>query len=225
MTQPAHTPASLPATRSKTTLPAEDTTGRARRARTDPMAVRPLRNGRYAVETTGGTYVVDLDARTCTCPDAQRRDARCKHRRRVALEVTDGLVPPPDQRTAVCAVCGGRTFVPSESHAPALCERHDVAPGTRVRDRATGDRLIVVAATETRADRFETDEGRLVADYPSNAHYGAHEPVFRGVYLDALRRAGAVRHYAFPASRLQPHAVADGPSPTDEADTSASTTA
>ncbi|WP_435067819.1 SWIM zinc finger family protein [Haloplanus sp. C73] len=226
MTQPEYTPASLPATRSKTTLAAEDTTGRARRARTEPMAVRPLRDGRYAVETAGGTYVVDLDARTCTCPDAQLRDARCKHRRRVALEVTEGLVPPPDQRTAVCAVCGGRTFVPQASRAPALCAAHESDPGTLVRDRETGDRLIVVAATGERADRFETDEGRLVADYPSNAHYGGHEPVFRVVYLDALRREGDVRRYAFPASRLQRVADAsDGPSPADSADVTDPTTA
>jgi hypothetical protein len=186
------------------------------------MAVRPLRDGRYAVETAGGTYVVDLDARTCTCPDHQLRGARCKHRRRVALEVTERLVPPPGQRTAVCAVCGGRTFVPTAFDGPALCARHDLQPGELVRDRETGDRLIVVAATGERADRVETAEGRLVADYPTNADYGPHEPVFRAVYLDSLRRDGDVKRYAFPASRLQriePIRSADdsdaGPSPTD----------
>ncbi|SEA22365.1 SWIM zinc finger [Haloplanus vescus] len=226
MTHPEHTPASLPATRSKTTRPPADTTGRARRARTDPMAVRPLRDGRYAVETDGGTYVVDLDARSCTCPDAQIRDARCKHRRRVALDVTDGLVPPPGQRTAVCAVCGGRTFVPTGDDAPALCARHAIDPGTLVSDRETGDRLVVVAATGDRADSVATDEGRLVADYPSNADYGRHEPVFRAVYLDALRRGGDVTHYAFPASRLRPVTDRDaGPSPTDGIDAAGPTTA
>ena len=203
MTHPAHTPASLPATRSKTTFPAAGTTGRARRARVEPMAVRPLRDGRYAVETTGGTYVVDPDAHTCTCPDHQLRGARGKHRRRVALEVTAGLVPPPGKRTAVCAVCGGRTFVPTAFSGPALCPRHDHRVGALVRDRETGDRLIVVGATGERADRVETAEGRLVADYPTNADYGTHEPVFRVVYLDALRRDGDVRRYAFPASRLR----------------------
>ena len=203
MTHPAHTPASLPATRSKTTFPAAGASGRARRARVEPMAVRPLRDGRYAVETEGGTYVVDLDANTCTCPDHQLRGARCKHRRRVALEVTAELVPPPGKRTAVCAVCGGRTFVPTAFDGPALCRRHDHRPGTLVRDRETGDRLIVVAATGERADRVETATGRLVADYPTNADYGAHEPVFRAVYLDSLGRDGDVNRYAFPASRLR----------------------
>ncbi|RMB13489.1 SWIM zinc finger protein [Haloplanus aerogenes] len=167
------------------------------------MAVRPLRDGRYAVETDGSTYVVDLDAHTCTCPDHQLRHARCKHLRRVALEVTERLVPPPGERTAVCAVCGGRTFVPTAFRGPALCPRHDHRPGDLVRDRETGTRLIVVAATDERADRVETVEGRLVANYPTNADYGAHEPVFRAVYLDSLRRDGDVRRYAFPASRLQ----------------------
>jgi len=197
------------------------------------MAVRPLRDGRYAVETEGGTYVVDLDAHTCTCPDHQLRHARCKHLRRVAFEVTERLVPPPGKRTAVCAVCGGRTFVPTAFRGPALCPRHDHRPGDLVRDRETGKRLIVVAATGERADRVETEEGRLVADYPTNADYGAHEPVFRAVYLDSLRREGDVRRYAFPASRLQRVDAADaatdadtGPTPsTTDEDAASPTTA
>jgi predicted NBD/HSP70 family sugar kinase len=78
--------------------------------------------------------------------------------------VTERLVPPPGERTAVCAVCGGRAFVPTTSRGPALCRRHDRRPGALVRDRETGDRLIVVAATGERADRVETEEGRLVAE-------------------------------------------------------------
>jgi hypothetical protein len=227
MTHPAHTPASLPATRSKTTLPAAGTTGRARRARVEAMAVRPLRDGRYAVETDGEgeTYVVDLDATTCTCPDHEVRGARCKHLRRVALEVTARLVPPPGRRTAVCAVCGGRTFVPVATRGPSLCARHARRPGHRVVDRETGDRLLVVAATGARADRVETDEGRLVADYPSNADYGRHEPVFEAVYVDAVERDGPVRAYAFPASRLRSPRTADAESrPNPRADAGARTT-
>ncbi|WP_248895603.1 SWIM zinc finger family protein [Haloplanus halobius] len=223
MTQSAYTPASLPATRSKTTFPAAGTAGRERRARTEPMVVRPLRDGRYVVETDGGTYVVALDADTCTCPDSELRGARCKHLRRVELEVREGLVPRPGERTAVCAVCGGRTFVPTGERGPTLCDRHGVRPGAFVRDRETGDRLVVVAATGERADRFETDEGRLVADYPTNEAYGAHEPVFHAVYFDALRRDGEVKRYAFPASRLQPiDPRADDPTPTTDTAASAS---
>ncbi|OYR74477.1 hypothetical protein DJ71_19235, partial [Halorubrum sp. E3] len=62
------------------------------------MTVRPLRDRRYVVETDGGTYVVALDAGTCTCPDHAIRGSRCKHLRRVAMEVTAGTVPAPDER-------------------------------------------------------------------------------------------------------------------------------
>jgi hypothetical protein len=62
----------------KRRLPAAGACGRARRARIEPMAVRPLRDGRYVVETDGGTYVVDLEAADCTCPDHAIRDVRCE---------------------------------------------------------------------------------------------------------------------------------------------------
>ncbi|MFB6122119.1 MAG: SWIM zinc finger family protein [Haloferacaceae archaeon] len=202
---------SPPATREKTTLPGDGYTGRARRARTDPMAVRPLRDGRYVVETEHGTYVVALDVRTCTCPDHAIRGARCKHLRRVAIEVSAGRVPPPGERTAVCAVCGGATFVPMGADGPHLCPRHAVDPGALVRDRETGDLLVVVEATGLRADEAETAEGRLVADYDTNDGYGDHEPVFEAVYLDAFDPddPGRATRYRFPASRLAP-VVSDG---------------
>lgn len=44
----------------------------------------------YDVRTeSGGEYVVDLREPACTCPDFRYRDRRCKHLRRVALEVGD----------------------------------------------------------------------------------------------------------------------------------------
>jgi hypothetical protein len=168
------------------------------------MTVRPLRDGRYVVETAGGTYVVDLRARTCTCPDHQIRGARCKHLRRVAVDVTTGAVPAPDERTATCAVCGRHLYAPRTEPGPWLCERHDRSPGEVVRDRETGGLLVVVAAAGDRADEHRTDEGRLVADYGTNDAYGAHEPVFLAVYLAAGARDEAPKRYAFPASRLQP---------------------
>jgi hypothetical protein len=192
------------------------------------MAVRPLRDGRYVVETDGGTYVVDLAAATCTCPDQAIRHSRCKHLRRVAIEVTEGLVPAPDERRAACAVCGRRTFVPATAPGPHLCRRHEHAPGDIVRDRETGSALLVVAVTGRRADAVTTGEGRLVADYETNADYGGHEPVFECAYLGDLRvdddgdgdgdsaRNGSVdlaapRRYSFPASRLRPLDVGSAP--------------
>jgi hypothetical protein len=174
------------------------------------MAVRPLRDGRYVVETDGGTYVVDLEARTCTCPDHAIRGARCKHLRRVAIEVTERLVPAPDQRRATCAVCGRETFVPRTDPGPHLCPRHDRVPGDVVRDRETGSPLVVVTRRRGRADEVRTREGRPVADYPTNGDYGRHEPVFDCVYLADARLVGDAidptdaRRYSFPASRLCP---------------------
>jgi len=40
-------------------------------------------------------YEVDVLAETCSCPD---RAERCKHLRRVDIEIREGLVPRPDGR-------------------------------------------------------------------------------------------------------------------------------
>lgn len=211
MTHPANTPASPHPTpaNAPTTLPADGFTGRALRARTEPMVVRPLRDDRYVVETEHGTYVVDLDGRSCTCPDHAIRGARCKHLRRVAIEVNEGRVPPPGKRSAVCAVCGDRTFVPVYERGPQLCETHRFTLGEFVRDRETGSVLVVTDLTAERADEYETEEGRLVADYETNDNYGGHEPVVEAAYLESLRAVdgvvdlSGVKRYGFPASRLR----------------------
>lgn len=175
------------------------------------MAVRPLRGGRYAVDTDGGTYVVALEAQTCTCPDHQIRDARCKHLRRVAIEVTENRVPSPEQRTAICAVCGDPTFVPVSATGPQLCERHAPTPGDLVRDRESGKLLIVTELTSDRADRRIVEErDQSIADFESNANYGGHEAVIEAVYVPArLPVDGTLdlserKRYGFPASRLVP---------------------
>ena len=195
--------------RGKTTLPAAGATGRARRARIEPMAVRPLRDGRYVVETEGGTYVVDTEADTCTCPDSAIRGNRCKHGLRVDLEIERGEVPPPGERASACAVCGDRVFVPMGAAGPQLCRRHALAPGDLARDRETGKPLLVVADTGERADEATTGEGRAIADYETNANYGAHEPVFEAVYVDSFEAVRDLddfddeKRYGFPASRLR----------------------
>jgi hypothetical protein len=128
----------------------------------------------------------------------------------VAIEVTAGLVPPPGHRRVTCAACGRGTFAPTTDPGPYLCERHDRAPGDVVRDRETGAALVVVGRRPGRADRVRTDEGRRVADYPSNADYGGQEPVFDCVYLASVDLVadrvalGDARRYSFPASRLAP---------------------
>ena len=79
---------------------------RALRARTENMIVVPQTDtdgrciGMYEVfSQSGSQYTVDLDRpHGCTCPDTEYRNARnCKHRRRVALEISFAGCPAPDQ--------------------------------------------------------------------------------------------------------------------------------
>ena len=184
------------------------------------MTIRPLRDRRYVVETDGGAYVVDVERRSCSCPDHAIRGARCKHLRRVAIEITERRVPAPHERPAVCAVCGDGTFVPFDATGPQLCERHTLTPGDVVVDRERGRKLAVVATTNRRADRVETQEGRLVTDYESNRQYGGHEPVVEAVYLADSRPR---RRYHFPASRLQPVSRVASSEPADPSETARDT--
>jgi len=185
--------------------PEADADDRSARAAAEAMTVRPLRDRRYVVETDGGTYVVALDAGTCTCPDHAIRGFRCKHLRRVAMEVTAGSVPAPDERVGACAVCGAETFVPLDDPGSHLCSRHAFDPGDVVRDRESDERLVVVDVTTDRADAYRTEADRTVDGYATNAAYGAHEPVVEAVYVDAVRPGRGLsdcERYAFPASRL-----------------------
>jgi hypothetical protein len=178
------------------------------------MAVTALGDGRYAVDSESGrSYVVDLPAATCTCPDHEIRGERCKHVRRVALEITLGRVPAPGFHGVECMACGDRAFVPEG--APAVCEDCYVHPGTTVRDRQTGDLLVAVEQTGERADevRIERDarpgcgdeDATTVADYPNNAGYPDGDPVVYAVYPfsgDADADLADLKRYAFPHSRL-----------------------
>ncbi|MEF8908344.1 MAG: SWIM zinc finger family protein [Haloarculaceae archaeon] len=174
---------------------------RAARAWAERMAVRPLPGGTYAVESgSGATYVVDPEAGSCTCPDSQFRGATCKHRRRVAIEVTTGRVPPPGRRRGTCIACGEEAFVPEEG--PALCPACEFEPGDVVRDRETGDRVVVERVRAEPADEVPVpDSGPTVADYPTNEGYPADDPVVEAVYLRRWRDEDA-RVYRFPHSRL-----------------------
>lgn len=189
---------------------------RERRARREAMELRTLRDGRFVVETDGGTYVVDLEAGSCTCPDASIRETRCKHQRRVLFELDRGALSPPPSLELVCAVCGER-YDPAEGGA-LLCRRHRPERGEFVRDRETGALCVVVGVTTVRADEYRpivrTDENadddrevadRTVAEYPTNEDYGDHEPVVLAAYADSFGPAetiDSIPRYAFPASRL-----------------------
>jgi ribosomal protein L37E len=170
---------------------------RAARAWRERMAVSALGKGRYTVASqSGATYTVDLPRKYCTCPDHTMRGERCKHRRRVAIEITEGRVPQPGFRAADCLVCGREAFVPESTRLP-LCEFCGFAPGERVRDRETGDLLVVSHTIDRRADEREIEALDVtVASHPTNRTYDPGEPVVEAVY------PGGEQSYSFPRSRL-----------------------
>jgi len=177
---------------------------RAARAWAQHMAVRVLGDGEYAVDSqSGATYVVDLRSGRCTCPDATIRGETCKHLRRVAIEVTTRRVPPPGRRRGSCAACGTETFVPEDDDLP-LCNSCRLEGGDVVLDRETGDRLVVVAVTDRRAEDVTVEPaGVTVAEYPTNDGYPDEDIVVEAVYLTDAVAGEAPRRYSFPHSRLR----------------------
>lgn len=204
MTQLEHTPASPEKRPLAPDIARLD--DRSARAWTESMAVTPLGRGRYAVDAqSGNRYVVDLPDGSCTCPDASIRGERCKHLRRVAIQVNRHEVPPPGKREGTCRGCGRDAFVPEDG--PTLCDSCRLDEGDVVRDRETGDLVVVARVTDERADEW-TIEGTdtTVADYRTNRGYPAGDPVVEVVYpLSRGRRrtAAARKRYAFPLSRLE----------------------
>ena len=174
MTHAEHTPASP-----EPSALAPDTSAldpRAARAWTEKMAVSSLDGGLYAVESESGrSYVVDLPERRCTCPDSTYRGERCKHMRRVALEITEGRVPAPGYEAVTCRACGERAFV--REGAPELCEGCRLPVGTAVRDRERGDLLVVVDVTDERADSVAVAGGISRDDHFIGLTRAFHEAV------------------------------------------------
>lgn len=177
---------------------------RSRRAWTESMAVRPLRDGRYAIEgTTGATYVVDLRQSDCSCPDNEIRGELCKHIRRVAIEINHGTIPAPDRSTK-CRVCGREIAYETEQE-PALCDDCRLEPGDLVydRERDPDTPLLVIAVTDRRADEVEIEAlGCTVAEYAENRKYNSSDPVVEVIYPRSVRVGRTPHQYSFPISRL-----------------------
>jgi hypothetical protein len=170
------------------------------------MAVTPLGGGEYAVESASGTgHVVDLPAGRCSCPDHRIRGERCKHLRRVAIEVNRHELPPPGRLAGTCRVCGETRYLPEVG--PALCDACRPEPGALVTDRETGDLLAVVRVTGDRADETTIEAaGTTVADYHNNAGYPRDDPVVEAVYPFSKgvgHPLSELRRYQFPLSRLE----------------------
>jgi len=183
---------------------------RACRARSESMSVLALGSGRYAVEgESGNGYVVAVDEGRCSCPDHAIRGVRCKHLRRVALEITSGRVAPPSHVASTCASCGGFALVAPGASAPHLCERHRLAVGDRARDRETGEVVVVVSVSPRRADAVGVPGTEAsVAAYETNAGYPDGDPVVGAVYPSVRVSEGgprpeSLRVYSFPVSRLE----------------------
>lgn len=170
------------------------------------MATWPLASGCYAVESASGNeYRVDLATGDCTCPDHDYRGTRCKHLRRVAVEITRGDLPAPGRLPGECAGCGREGFLPESG--PALCENCRLERGDAGRDRETGDLVVVVRVTDTPADEWlVAGTNRTVADYGTNDGYPDDDPVIEVVYPFAAPHTPLkqLRRYAFPHSRLKP---------------------
>ncbi len=169
------------------------------------MAVTPLGDGGYEVTTeTDHTYRVDLPARSCSCPDHRLRGERCKHLRRVAIEITARRVAPPGHERARCDVCGAVTFVREAADPPHLCADCRVTPGDIAVDRETGDSLVVARVVGERADEYVIEAtGRTVAEHDTNGGYPDDDLVVEVTYLGDATRREDPRIYAFPYSRLR----------------------
>lgn len=197
----------------KTPLPvpsADQLEERSRRAHTEPMSVLALGDGLYEIESASDhTYLVDLEGGRCTCPDHVFRGVRCKHIRRVAIEITDGRTPPPGKIAVACHDCDDAVFVDEDAPGPQYCDEHAIWPGDRVVDRETGDRLTVVDVSELRADAVRLEAtGRTVAEYETNANYDPDVPVVGAIYPHAtVAPSGVVpeslKVYVFPRTRLE----------------------
>lgn len=183
---------------------------RTARARTESMTVEALGPDLYEVEgESGNVYLVAPLEGRCTCPDHTIRGARCKHLRRVGIEIARGTVSPLHRVTEHCAICGDVLYVDPDTARPQYCTRHQLSPGDTAIDRETGDRLFVVAVSDRRADEVHIEAADCtVAEYDRNDGYDPGDRVVAAVYDSVtLDDRGPfpqeLRVYSFPHGRLE----------------------
>lgn len=104
---------------------------RTKRARTEDMTVALRRSGGiYSVRgESGRVYRVDICEPSCSCPDFQRATVeRCKHIRRVDIELQYGMVPSPDGRLPSRAMTDGGVETTEQSEAATAPTRRIQGP-------------------------------------------------------------------------------------------------
>lgn len=178
--------------------------GESRRAWTEAMAVRPFGDDYLVESEAGGTHYVSLDERSCSCAD-QGGDRRCKHIRRVAIEINLGRLPAPAGQQTSCDACGADLERPATADPPHLCADCAVEVGDVVVDRE-GDPatpLLVVSHVGYRADRVAIPSADCtVAEYPGNGSYDPDDPVVEVIYPDSITPGEPPQRYRFPVTRL-----------------------
>ena len=140
--------------------PQKGETTRAERARHEQMEVEAIledgvATGKYTVHSESeSTYTVDLtdpDAEVqdkCTCVDSSVNKARCKHQRRVSLEILNGGLIAPGKQAFEYAVNDVVVVDWSEG-----MDSEDTVVGV-VTDIATSGGEVIVGVTDYNSDEF-----------------------------------------------------------------------
>lgn len=180
-----------------------------RRAWTADMTVRPFGDA-YLVSCEDGTQFVSLTESDCSCDE----EGVCIHRRRVAIEINRGRVPPPAARTVDCQGCDREVAASVAGEPPFLCPDCDLAPGDIVVDaEGSPDTPLLVISSPGRPSDVVTvpDDGCTVAEYPGNGDQPPDAPVVECVYPQAVSTERPPRRYVFPVTRLvDPDEADDG---------------
>lgn len=184
------------------------------------MAVKPF-GGAYLVDAEDeGTQFVRLGDGACSCGGGDGDD-RCKHLRRVAIEINLGRVPPPSGRSISCQGCASAVDVSVADDPPHLCPDCAVAPGDLVVDRE-GDAstpLLVVSGPGLPAEDVTVPGTDVtVAAYDCNDEYRARAPVVEAVFPQSVSTDRPPRRYLFPVPRLaKPDSLDEEETPRREA--------
>ena len=217
MTSPSNLPAPGASSQAVAT---ESLDEQSRRAWTEPMAVKPFGGGYLVDCESEPTRFVRLGDSNCSC-GRNDGDDRCKHVRRVAIEINLGRVPPPSDGSIPCQGCGTHVDVSVADDPPHLCRDCHLRPGDVVIDREGDENtpLLVVSRPGLPADEVTIPEmDSTVASYPGNGDYRPGAPVVEAVFPRSVSTDRRPKRYLFPVPRLtKPDSQRGGEPPRREA--------